>query len=357
MGCSSSREPSFKKTNLWGPHQRVSQNKSCHLSRTVKKRVLFPGARQRKIWSLDQIPDVVVKEDPIRNQKKIEQLWKNQKIEQLDSRDLAASGSFSEAIALLEFGDISHLGTSSSSICLKEINEGSQEVPIRFKPDITEQSQRKAPYHCDADTNCQRKQNTLTNYAIMNRAWTCNTLCGRVLIRENAEHQSCALQQRETNCNDRQKKIVRTNVISGYTCRPYMSSENCRLAKNSPGGRKFLRGYQTLNDLIKNNDSAYRSMKNTIQNYGKVFKGLECDSTSFGNTVLEYDSSTETDSYELEETMDLYKTSRRTEENSEYLENKFSTVPSTSSSLYPQRKTLSKQKLRSPPLFLRTIQC
>jgi len=352
MGCSSSREASFKKVNLWEPQKRLFRNKSCHGSR-----VLFSGTRQRKVWSLDQIPDEDGNEDPISNQKKIEERWKNQKIEQLASVDLPASGSFSEAIALLEFGEISYLGTSSSSICLKEINEGSQEIPIRFKPDITEQSQRKAPYHGMADTSCQHNQNPLANYAIMNRAWTCNSLCGRVLIREKAEHNIYAVQRRETNCHDRQKKIVRNNVISGYASRPYISSENCCHAKNSPGGRKFLRGYQTLNDIIKSNDSAYKGMGNTIQNYGKVFKGLECDSTSFRDTVLEYDSSTETDSYELEGTVNLHKTSRPTEENSMYLKNKLRAVLSSFSSSYPLRKTLSKKKVRSPPLFLRTVQC
>jgi len=347
MGCSGSRQPSFKKVNLWEPEKRVSRNKRCDGSRTAKKRVLFPETRPEKVWSLDQIPDEVVNENPIGHQKKIEQRWKNRKIEQLASGDLRASGSLSEAIGLLEFSEISYMETSSSSICLKDTNEGSESVPIRFKPDITEHSQRIAPYHCISVTNCQYNQNPLTNYEMMNRAWTCNSLCGQVLIQEKAE----------TNRHDRQQKIVRTNVMSGYTSRPYMSSGNCWHAKNSPGGQKFLRGYQTLNDLIKSSESAHKGIENTIQNNGKVFKGRECDSTLLGDTVIEYGSSTETDSYEMDGMEDFWKTSRPSEENSEYPKNKFSAVLSTSSSLYPRRKTLSKQKLRSPPLFLRSIQC
>jgi len=355
MGCSSSRQPRFEKVNLWEPQKRVSRNKSCHGSRTIKKRTLSPETRPGKAWSLDQIPDEVVPENPIWNQKKIKQRRENQWIDQLASGDLPPSGSLSEAIDLLEFGEISHLETSSSSICLKDINQGSWKVPVRFEPDIAEQSQRMAPYYAIADTNCQHNQNPLTNYEMMNRAWTYNSLWGKVLIQENAKHEICAVQNRETNRQDRQQKIVRNNIISGYTCRPYMSSGNRWQAKKSPGGRKFLRGYQTLNDIIKSNDSTYKGMEDTIQNNGKVFTFGEC--VSAGNTVLEYDSSTETDSFELEGMEDLWKTSRRTEENTEYQKNKFSAVFSPSSSLYPRRKRLSKQKLRLSPLILRSVQC
>jgi len=294
---------------------------SCHGSRTVQKRVLFPETLQGKAYSLDQIPEKAVNEDPMMNQQKIELLWKNEKIEQLASGDPTPLGSLSEAIALLEFSEISDRGSSSSNICLKDINEGSEEVPIRLKPDITEQSRRNALYQFFTET----------------------------IIRGKAEREIYATQRRKTNYHDFQEKIVRTNVISGYTYGPYMS--------NVPEGREFLRRYQFWNDIMKSNDFANKGMENTIQEYQKVSEVLECDSPSFENTVLEYDSSTETNSYELEGAEDMYKTSRPTEENSMYLKNKFSAGLSSSSSVYPPSKILSQQNFSSAQLFHQTVLC
>jgi len=304
---------------------------SCHGSRTVQKRVLFPETLQGKAYSLDQIPEKAVNEDPMMNQQKIELLWKNEKIEQLASGDPTPLGSLSEAIALLEFSEISDRGISSSSICLKDIdiNEGSEEFPIRLKPDITGQSRRNALYQFFTET----------------------------ITRGKAEREIYATQRRKTNYDDFQKKIVRTNVISGYTNGPYMSNGNCWHKKSSPEGRVFLRRYEIWNDIMKSNDFANKGMENTIQEYKKVSEVLECDSPLFENTVLEYDSSTETNSCEQDGTEDMYKTSRPSEENSKYLKNKFSAGLSSSSPVYPAGKILSQQNFSSAQLFHQTVLC
>ena len=197
-------------------------------------------------------------------------------------------------------------------------------MPIRLNPGTSNNSQRNALYFDIDKTNRQHNPIPLTHYAMMNRDLSYNYPGGRVLIGHNAED---TLKRRQTNHNDH---------IYGYTSGPYKPYRNRWHAQNSFGARRESR---------------------IPQKYTEISKEPEKYVTSLNDTVLELDSGTETCSCDQIETEGKYKTSSPTQENSEYPENKFSTVPSTDSSVHLLRKTLSTQKLMVAQLFLQTLQC
>jgi len=339
MGCSSTRQkPAFE----------INSNDEL---RTGIERVFFTEKYRRKSWRLNDIYDKAPQEGPLADQKKIELLWKDEEIEHSLSEDLKSEGSLTKAIASLEFSEISRRKTSSSSICLQDVNEGAWDVPIRFKPNITWQSQRNVPNLGIVETKGQDNFNFLNSYARMNSGLTYNSP-SRQLIRQNSGHDIYALQLRKANDFGHKKNIVQTNVISGYKCGHHNFSGNCRYATNHFGGGKSLRVYRISNSLMKITDSACKSMQTSIPEYGKDIKMLHGDTTSFDGTVLEYDSSMETVSNDHLKTEDAYKTSGTSEENPEYPENKLSLGLSTRISVYPPRKTVRTQEIRALQLLL-----
>jgi len=323
MGCNDSRQENIRRINPWEPKKIDLENNSYDGWRTVKDRVFFPGKHQGNSWRLEWSCDQAVNEDW-----KIEQCWDNQTLELSVSGDLKAEGSLSEAIDLLHFSEISERETSSISICLKDINEDGWDMSIGSKPDTNNKLQRNARNVDIAETNGQHNGNPLAYCTMMNRALSYNYPNGRVLIGQKMED---APQRRRTNHH--QKK----NEISEYTYGPYKSFQNHWHAENSSGSRLE---YQRLNDTI---NSACKSMETRILKYGKISKEPERCVTSLHDTGLQYGSSTETGSCDQIGTEGLCKTSRPTEENSEYPENKSSASLSIDSSVYFLRKTLNTQ--------------
>jgi len=330
MGCSDSRQEYFEKINLCEPPKLTSENKSYDGSETVTERVLFLEKHEAKSLST---------EDYIMNQKASEQFLENPRIEHSVSGDLKAEGSLSEAIDLLDFSEISERESSSSIICLNDIKEDAQDVPIRFKPGTYNKSPRNAFYFDIAKPNSQHNPKPLAYCAKMSHALSYNNPSGRVLVGQKAED---ILKRRRTNYYDH---------ISGYTCGQYWSSRNYWHAQNSSGAS---REYQSIHDTI---NSACKSMETRILKCEKISKEPEKYVTSINGTALEHGSSTETGSCELIETEDVYKTSRPIEENSKYPENKMSASLSTDCSVYLPRKTLSTQRFIVAQLFLQTLQC
>jgi len=134
--------------------------------------------------------------------KKIEQRRVNEKIKQSVSRDLKSEGSFSEAINLLEFNEISERSTSSWS---NSLNECTQNVPIRLKHDISKNTRVYAHYLDNAETNGEQNMNPSTYYATTKRAFTYNSSTGRMLIGQRAEDEIYTFQRRRKKCSDNVK--------------------------------------------------------------------------------------------------------------------------------------------------------
>jgi len=325
MGCSHSRKENFTKINLWEPLRLKSQNCSFDGSTTVKERVLFPEEHQRKSWTLEYSSDQGVNEDQIMDQKKIGQCQEIQTIEHSVFGDLKADGSLSEAIDLLHFSEISERDTSSISICLKDINKDTWDMPIRFKPGTTNKLQRNALYLDFPRSNGRHNPNPLAHYAMVNRALSYNYPTGRVLIGQKAED---TLQRRRSNYHD---------YISRCRRGQYKSSRNSWHAENSSGG---LCQYQSIHDTI---NAACKRIE-TIK-YAKISKEPE----KINDNDLQHGSSTETGSFDQIETGGMYKTSRPSEENCQDPENE-SAESTSDRSVYLIRKTMAQ-------LFLQTLHC
>jgi len=259
------------------------------------------------------------------DEKKIGQCQENETIENSVFGDLKANGSLSEAIDLLHFSEISERDTSSISICLKDINKDSWDMPIRFKPGTTNTLQRNALYLDFPRSNRRHNPNPLAHYAMVNRALSYNYPSRRMLNGLKAED---TLQRRRSNYHDH---------ISRCRGGQYKSSRNSWHAGNSSGG---LCQYQSIHDT---SNAACKKIE-TIK-YAKISKVPD----KINDNVLQWGSRTETGSFDQIETGCMYKTSRPTKENSEDPENE-SSESTSDSSVYLMRKTMAQ-------LFLQTLHC